>query len=270
MALPLAPWLPQNSRDIFHPVFCVSCVGSRSVTPFQLSSFPVLSTQGHYHVQHVVRRRSHSDATARWRFSGRKPRPGAKGACLDEDGRPARRGDFIQRATCYTCTARRFRWPQGGEPMGSNRVRARQQQANNVALDSIRLIIAWYRRAAGEALGVVCGRTATRGSHRPGHLHSTSRHPCHTMPKTEAIIRVVNLRKSFGLSRCCAASPLTSKRLRLHAHRCQRLGKSTLLRCLNLLEQPTSGEVYLDGKPMGFASRLMVGAFRIPRPTSAG
>jgi len=28
-------------------------------------------------------------------------------------------------------------------------------------------------------------------------------------------------------------------------------GKSTLLRCLNYLEQPTSGEVFLDGEPMG-------------------
>jgi len=32
-------------------------------------------------------------------------------------------------------------------------------------------------------------------------------------------------------------------------------GKSTLLRCLNYLEQPTSGEIYLDGKPIGFRDR---------------
>jgi ABC-type histidine transport system ATPase subunit len=29
-------------------------------------------------------------------------------------------------------------------------------------------------------------------------------------------------------------------------------GKSTFLRCLNHLEQPTSGEIYIDGEPMGF------------------
>jgi ABC-type histidine transport system ATPase subunit len=29
-------------------------------------------------------------------------------------------------------------------------------------------------------------------------------------------------------------------------------GKSTFLRCLNHLEQPTSGEIYVDGEPMGF------------------
>jgi polar amino acid transport system ATP-binding protein len=29
-------------------------------------------------------------------------------------------------------------------------------------------------------------------------------------------------------------------------------GKSTLLRCLNHLEQPTAGEVFLNGEPMGF------------------
>jgi ABC-type histidine transport system ATPase subunit len=29
-------------------------------------------------------------------------------------------------------------------------------------------------------------------------------------------------------------------------------GKSTFLRCLNHLEQPTAGEIYVDGEPMGF------------------
>ena len=29
-------------------------------------------------------------------------------------------------------------------------------------------------------------------------------------------------------------------------------GKSTMLRCINYLEHPTSGEIYISGKPMGF------------------
>ncbi len=29
-------------------------------------------------------------------------------------------------------------------------------------------------------------------------------------------------------------------------------GKTTLLRCINFLEEPTSGETYIDGRPMGF------------------
>jgi ABC-type histidine transport system ATPase subunit len=29
-------------------------------------------------------------------------------------------------------------------------------------------------------------------------------------------------------------------------------GKRTFLRCLNHLELPTSGEIYIDGEPMGF------------------
>ncbi len=32
-------------------------------------------------------------------------------------------------------------------------------------------------------------------------------------------------------------------------------GKSTLLRCINYLEQPTSGEVRIDGEPIGFERR---------------
>jgi ABC-type histidine transport system ATPase subunit len=31
-------------------------------------------------------------------------------------------------------------------------------------------------------------------------------------------------------------------------------GKSTLLRCINRLETPTSGEIFIDGVPMGFAT----------------
>jgi ABC-type polar amino acid transport system ATPase subunit len=32
-------------------------------------------------------------------------------------------------------------------------------------------------------------------------------------------------------------------------------GKSTLLRCINFLEEPTSGQVFIDGEPIGFRRR---------------
>ena len=31
-------------------------------------------------------------------------------------------------------------------------------------------------------------------------------------------------------------------------------GKSTLLRCINFLETPSGGEIFIDGKPVGFRS----------------
>jgi ABC-type histidine transport system ATPase subunit len=43
-------------------------------------------------------------------------------------------------------------------------------------------------------------------------------------------------------------------------------GKSTLLRCINRLETPTEGEVYVDGVPMGFVEDR--GGRRRPRPLS--
>src|ERR1700722_8190632 len=42
-------------------------------------------------------------------------------------------------------------------------------------------------------------------------------------------------------------------------------GKSTLLRCLNYLEQPTSGEIWIAGQPIGFGTDRN-GARRGPPP----
>src|SRR2546421_2022201 len=44
-------------------------------------------------------------------------------------------------------------------------------------------------------------------------------------------------------------------------------GKSTLLRCINRLETPSAGEIYIDGEPMG--SRAAAGGGRNTRPNAA-
>jgi octopine/nopaline transport system ATP-binding protein len=77
------------------------------------------------------------------------------------------------------------------------------------------------------------------------------------------IIRVVDLHKRFGATAVlqgvsfdvAAGSVLT-------IIGASGSGKSTLLRCLNHLEQPTSGEVYIDGRPIGF--RIGAGGARLP------
>lgn len=65
----------------------------------------------------------------------------------------------------------------------------------------------------------------------------------------EAIINVKNLRKSFGDNEVL-------KGIDYEIHRGEKIvvigpsgsGKSTFLRCLNLLEQPTDGEIYFEDK----------------------
>lgn len=65
----------------------------------------------------------------------------------------------------------------------------------------------------------------------------------------EAIIKVKNLRKSFG-------DNVVLKGIDYEIHRGEKIvvigpsgsGKSTFLRCLNLLEQPTDGEIYFEDK----------------------
>jgi len=65
-------------------------------------------------------------------------------------------------------------------------------------------------------------------------------------------IRVVDLEKSFGplvvLRGVSFAVPRGSVFSMIGA---SGSGKSTLLRCINFLETPTAGEVFIDGEPMG-------------------
>ena len=69
-------------------------------------------------------------------------------------------------------------------------------------------------------------------------------------------IRVVDLHKSFG-----ALEVLRGVSFEVHRGSVVSMigasgsGKSTLLRCINQLETPTSGEIYIDGEPMGIARR---------------
>jgi len=69
----------------------------------------------------------------------------------------------------------------------------------------------------------------------------------------EAIVKVVDLHKSFG-----ALQVLRGISFEVYRGDVVSIigasgsGKSTLLRCINHLEQPSSGEVYVAGRPMGF------------------
>lgn len=73
------------------------------------------------------------------------------------------------------------------------------------------------------------------------------------MKRMAAIVRVVELRKSFGPLEVLRGITFDVREGSvLTIIGASGSGKSTLLRCLNYLEQPTSGEVYLDGKPIGF------------------
>jgi ABC-type histidine transport system ATPase subunit len=79
------------------------------------------------------------------------------------------------------------------------------------------------------------------------------------MPSTAAagpILQCKNVRKSFGTVEVLRgiSFEMTAGSV-LTIIGASGSGKSTLLRCLNHLEQPTSGEVYLDGEPMGVRIR---------------
>ena len=86
------------------------------------------------------------------------------------------------------------------------------------------------------------------------------------MAETPAI-RVVDLRKSFG-----ELEVLRGVSFDVHRGNVVSMigasgsGKSTLLRCINFLETPTSGEVFIDGEPMG--ARIEAGGQLKSRPLS--
>jgi ABC-type histidine transport system ATPase subunit len=70
--------------------------------------------------------------------------------------------------------------------------------------------------------------------------------------ETRPILQCRNLRKAFGANEVLRGiSFAIPAGVVLSVIGASGSGKSTLLRCLNFLEQPTSGEVFLDGEPMG-------------------
>jgi len=69
----------------------------------------------------------------------------------------------------------------------------------------------------------------------------------------DPVIRIEQLRKSFGTTEVLRGIDLTVARGEvLCLIGPSGSGKSTLLRCINFLEEPTSGFVYLDGAPIGY------------------
>jgi ABC-type histidine transport system ATPase subunit len=69
-------------------------------------------------------------------------------------------------------------------------------------------------------------------------------------------IRVVDVRKSFGpLEVLKGVSFEVLRGSVVSMIGASGSGKSTLLRCINHLETPSAGEIYIDGKPMGLDER---------------
>jgi polar amino acid transport system ATP-binding protein len=73
------------------------------------------------------------------------------------------------------------------------------------------------------------------------------------MSATDPVIRIEGLRKSFGATEVLRGIDLSVARGEvLCVIGPSGSGKSTLLRCINFLEEPTSGLVYVDGEPIGY------------------
>jgi polar amino acid transport system ATP-binding protein len=67
------------------------------------------------------------------------------------------------------------------------------------------------------------------------------------------MVRVEGLRKSFGDLEVLKGIDLTIRKGEaVSVIGPSGSGKSTMLRCLNYLEEPTSGSIYIDGQPLGY------------------
>src|ERR1700742_659602 len=73
------------------------------------------------------------------------------------------------------------------------------------------------------------------------------------MPEPVPALSVRDLHKSFGQHEVlCGISLDVAAGSVVSVLGASGSGKSTFLRCLNHLEEPTSGEIYVGGEPMGF------------------
>ncbi len=82
---------------------------------------------------------------------------------------------------------------------------------------------------------------------------------------TEPVLRIEALRKAYGPTEVLRGIDLAVARGEvLCVIGPSGSGKSTLLRCINFLEEPTSGLVYLDGEPIGY--RLDAAGRRVRDP----
>ena len=73
------------------------------------------------------------------------------------------------------------------------------------------------------------------------------------MTRTDPVLRIERLRKAFGATEVLRGIDLAVDRGEvLCVIGPSGSGKSTLLRCINFLEEPTSGLVYVDGEPIGY------------------
>jgi ABC-type polar amino acid transport system ATPase subunit len=71
--------------------------------------------------------------------------------------------------------------------------------------------------------------------------------------RADSILRIERLRKTFGSTEVLRGIDLAVDRGEvLCVIGPSGSGKSTLLRCINFLEEPTSGLVYVDGEPIGY------------------
>lgn len=83
----------------------------------------------------------------------------------------------------------------------------------------------------------------------------------------DTVVKIVDLHKSFGTLEVLKGISLdVAQGDVLTLLGASGSGKTTLLRCINHLEQPTSGETYVDGRPMGF--RLDNNGKRVSCPQS--
>ena len=72
------------------------------------------------------------------------------------------------------------------------------------------------------------------------------------MTPANPVLQIERLRKAFGATEVLRGIDLAVDRGEvLCVIGPSGSGKSTLLRCINFLEEPTSGLVYVDGEPIG-------------------